>query len=241
MRSNLYKKKMIRKIIASGQVETRRLIWITALLFALIAATQYFELPFSSFLPAQSPPEQEIRTLQNRDSNFTFVETNTTSHDGTESPGLAPSENGNEVDDDDGVSRDEAREPEASLNKSPSTIGNESKSSDSPDDESSHKDSNSSPEDANEEEGRESEPSLDENIGTIRNDSDLPSPMPETRIPSSPLGSLVKKEKSSESEEREGRSPSTEKKVLDVYTLSDMDDLLVKSRDSYYSMVSYLR
>lgn len=62
---------MSQKLLTLCQVETRRLIWIIGLLFALILVFQYLELPYGSFLPSLIPagkvPVLGEGSLQNED------------------------------------------------------------------------------------------------------------------------------------------------------------------------------
>lgn len=300
---------MVQKLFTLGQVESRRLIWIIGLLFALIFVLQYFELPYGIFLSTLgSTPVQGKSSLHDGDSpstsetahntplssdlNYTSADINqekklNETSSGSEENGAATDESLGLDDDDD----DTGRSDSSSEKEQKSTLRTEKV--------------NSVDDVLEQEEAREPEQSFNGNINATYNnnssteivgnetrimtsdhdgslDAGSPSPLPATPQASLPPytsetlldknasaqapaidgnsnTSLVEKERTTNNVEN-GRSDGAQddlslsrnmspvntfpKKqpaipVKDVYSLSDMNELLIQSRESYYSVVNF--
>ncbi|XP_024025280.1 probable glycosyltransferase At3g07620 [Morus notabilis] len=282
---------MVQKLSNLCQVETRRLIWIIGLLFALILAFQYFELPYGSFssltstgkVPVQGKSSQKNGDSLSSASNYTDRHVIKEPLNDTRTSSSAPEGNGdadnsggedsssrnlvkqnktlegeNVENVDDGLAQDEeAEEPDQSFNGNVHATGSDNSTSkiekDATNLTTSDKGENS---DSGPPSPSPSTPLIDSPPSTAETVSHTNVSTPATSSKSDPF--LVEKEKATSEKEKEAEGvpsdlshtektppvtavPNTNTRpqmpVLDLYTLSDMNNLLLQSRASYYSVI----
>ncbi|XP_062100955.1 probable glycosyltransferase At5g03795 [Humulus lupulus] len=250
---------MALKLFTKCQAETRRLIWIIGLMFTLVLIFQYFELPYGIFLPSIFPsakvPVVEESSLQNADllPNYKIIGDNSSLSNNThstqvndtrisgsiseESLGLdegnttgkeylsgdlerqnkTEKKTENLKDVDNGLPQEEAKQPELTFHEKINTTNI----------------------------------SFSNNETTITTSDQNGTSFAGSPTPANSNTSLVEKKENSEPEHTELKqkdnsssmttAPQITNKpktpVLDVYSLSDMNKMLLQSQASYYSVI----